>query len=518
MYIAKESAQGSVILFVGNLVATGFSAIGSIFIARFLGPANYGLYSLAIVSPTLLQYFTHFGTRTAVPRFVAYNISIGDKEKANSYARASIVFSLLAGSIFTIISYYMSGFAASLLQRPSLQPFIQLASFIILGQSLLLTSVAASTGWNSMGRASLSNIAQSVIRAIASPMLILLGFGLGGAIIGHAASFLLAGIISVSLLYFRIAHVTGPITKLFSDIKELIRFGFSPFLANLLTGFSVFYISVLLSITANNQTVGYYQAATSLIIPATLLATATATALYPAFARLHGINGDLGTAFRMSVKYVGYLILPILFYLATCSKDLIRIIYGTSFSDGSVYLVLLSLSYVPLLLGQSVLPYFFNGVGRPRFTLYTTGASMMTLFILAPLLTLVGKLGVPGLVYSILISNTIIVVTGLSLIKRHKLGSVDYKSAIAISVSAALGLLLCSILPFLGSDLVDLLTKLVVFSVIYLSIAPLLGAIDANDADRILDSITMLPVVGFIVRPLILYEKRLATLRMTKAK
>lgn len=518
MYIAKESARGSVVLFAGNLVATGFSAIGSILIARFLGPADYGLYSLAIVAPTLLQYFTHFGTRTAVPRFVAYNVSIGENDKASSYARASIFFSLLAGSIFTAVSYATSGLAASLLQRPSLQPFIELASFIILGQSLLLTSVAASTGWNNMGRASLSNITQSLIRSVASPLLIVIGFGLGGAIIGHAASFLLAGIISVVLLYHRIRHGSGPLSKLFYDMKEMIRFGFSPFLANLLTGLSVFYISVLLSIIANNQTVGYYQASTSLIIPATLLATATATALYPAFARLQGIKGDLNTAFRMSVKYVGYLIVPILFFLAASSRELMRLIYGTSFADGSFFLVLLSLSYAPLLLGQSVLPHFFNGVGRPRLTLYTTGASMVVLFILAPIFTLVAGLGVPGLVYSILISNIMVVVTGLAIVKKRKLGSVDYKSAIAVALSAAVGLLLCNMLTFLGSDFVDLFAKLVIFSVTYFSLAPILGAIDQSDADRIYDSIAILPVIGFVLRPVILYEKRLASLRKVKAE
>ena len=68
MHIAKKSAKGSVVLFSGILIATAIAAVASIVVARFLGPGDFGLFSLSLVAPSLLQLFTHFGTRSAVTK------------------------------------------------------------------------------------------------------------------------------------------------------------------------------------------------------------------------------------------------------------------------------------------------------------------------------------------------------------------------------------------------------------------------------------------------------------------
>lgn len=512
MHIARQSARGSVVLFVGNLGAAAIAAVASIIVARLLGPNEYGLYALALAGPSLLQYCTHFGTRTAVPRYIAYHTSRGESDKARKYAQASLFFALVTGIVFTIGSIAGSGWIADLLQRPSLQPYVALASLIILGQSLLLTSIAASTGWNAMGQASLSNVVQSGFRAVASPLLIILGFGIGGAVVGHATSYLVAGVASAGVLYFaRIRPGTRSISEMASNAVELIRFGFPPFIANLLTGVSVFYTSLLLSIVANNATVGYYQAATSLVIPATLLSTSTTSALYPAFASLQGISGDLNAAFRLSVKYVGYLIVPILFFLATSSRELMRLFYGKSFVPGSFFLVLFSLSYAPILVGLSVLPYFFNGIGRPRLTLYATGSSIAVLFVTAPLLSIFLGLKVQGLIYSIFISNAVLAAMGLAIVWRRKMGSIDVRSALAVLFSSGISLLTCSLIPSLGSDLLNLLAKFLVFAAIYLTLAPILGAVNKEDVERIASSLRELRIIGPLLAPFLQYEMRLAS-------
>ena len=500
-------------LFVGSLTSTGLGAAASILIARLLGPGDFGLYALAIAAPNLLQFLTHFGTRTAVTRYVAYHLSRGEVDKARRYALSSIAFALVAGALLSLVGYLRSGLVASdLFGRPSLQPYIALGSVGIGAQSVMLAAIAASTGWNSMSQASVTDIVQQGAKMVVAPLLILSGFGLGGAVAGHVVSFLLAGVVGVVMIYATKIRVrAGPVLELARDAKELLKFGFLPFVGYLLSALSVFYMSLLLSAVADKSTIGFYQAALYLILPATLLATATANALYPAFASLHGSKGDIGTAFMMSVKYVGYVVAPILFFMAAASTQLMELVYGSSYSAGAGYLVLLSLAYVPMLLGLRVIPNFFNGIGQTRLSLFATGGSAIVIFAAAPLLALLLGLGVPGIIYSIFISNATLVLIGLGVVWKGHLGRTDLRAALALLVSGGLALAACWLLPALGSGLITLLLKLIVFFPVYLTLAPVLGALSQEDVKRIAESVRGAPVVGALLLSVLSYEGYLAS-------
>ena len=69
--IAKESAEGSLILFFGNLVSTAVIAIAAVLIARLLGPRGYGEYTLAFLLPGITQLFVGFGANLSVTRYSA---------------------------------------------------------------------------------------------------------------------------------------------------------------------------------------------------------------------------------------------------------------------------------------------------------------------------------------------------------------------------------------------------------------------------------------------------------------
>ena len=56
-------------LFLGNGLSTGLLAISSIIVARLLGPANYGLYSIALILPSFVVLIGQFGLGAAATRF-----------------------------------------------------------------------------------------------------------------------------------------------------------------------------------------------------------------------------------------------------------------------------------------------------------------------------------------------------------------------------------------------------------------------------------------------------------------
>lgn len=51
--MAEKATLGGIFLFVGNSLATFILAIGSIIIARLLGPSSYAFYKLTFIMPVL---------------------------------------------------------------------------------------------------------------------------------------------------------------------------------------------------------------------------------------------------------------------------------------------------------------------------------------------------------------------------------------------------------------------------------------------------------------------------------
>jgi len=72
--VSAKVASGGFALFGGRLAYNAVSAVGSIVIARLLGPANYGVVSIALIYPLMFSGLADLGLSTAIMRYA----SIGD--------------------------------------------------------------------------------------------------------------------------------------------------------------------------------------------------------------------------------------------------------------------------------------------------------------------------------------------------------------------------------------------------------------------------------------------------------
>ena len=67
--MARVSAKGGFNVLWGLVVSTVISAVGTIIIARLLGPDNYGLYAIALTAPSLISTFRDWGINTAMIKY-----------------------------------------------------------------------------------------------------------------------------------------------------------------------------------------------------------------------------------------------------------------------------------------------------------------------------------------------------------------------------------------------------------------------------------------------------------------
>ncbi len=215
---------------------------------------------------------------------------------------------------------------------------------------MLTSAIASFVGWNAMGYASLSSILQAVLKAIIAILLIVFGFGAYGAVLGHSVSYLVAGGAGLLLLYVSILRSDGPILprNFLKDIRSQIAFGIpSEFSANISNFVSTTYVVIVLSAIAGNAVVGWFQAANNFTTIISIVSGSLGSALFPAFTSIYGRSGDTSLAFKYAVKYVSFLAAPIMLFLAVSSRQLVEIIYGSSYLPAAPYLILFSLGSLP---------------------------------------------------------------------------------------------------------------------------------------------------------------------------
>jgi len=508
LHVAKQSAQGSIVLFAGNLTATIGQTVATILIARLLGPGDYGSFSLALVIPSVFQLLVSLGVNTAVTRFVAYHVSRNEGEAAKRFAVSALLLTLLSGLALSGACYLSaSALSQFIFHRAYLAQYVELASAIVCGQALLNTAIAAAIGWNAMGQASIANIVLSLIKLVLSPLLIVLGFGLFGAVAGQTLATALAAVIAVGVLYgSKIRSSMVGWHELASDARQMMSYGVPAFSASILSGVWPYYLSIVLAAVASNVVVGYYQAAFTFTVAISLLSGAAGSALFPAFSSIQGRSGDLPTALRLAVKYVAYVTMPVVFVLAATARELMVIFYGHSYSAGATFLVILAVSATPVLLGLTVLPAFFNGIAKTRLTLVMVGLGAGVLFVSAPILAIDLNLGVDGVIYGLLLSNLVTSVVGVYLFHLEFSSWIDFKAVGSTLAAGAISFALCYLVTGLSSNLLMLILKLGVFSLAYLTLAPLLRAVSCDDLLVLGSALGEMPVLKRPIRVVIAYE------------
>jgi O-antigen/teichoic acid export membrane protein len=515
--IAQRSIRGSFALFAGNFISAVFSFVSVLFIARLLGTSDYGVYTLAILVPTILLNFLGLGVSTGITRYAAYNLAQGKRDVAWRMTLNGAAFVMIFGVVLSVACFLASPFiASSVLHRPGITPLLRFTSTYVIAQAVFQSGVAALLGWSYMGKIAWAYIVQSILRIAMVIPLLYLGYGTYGAVGASIVSVGLGGGLAYWLLWKGARGRGVSMSTFFDDVRTLFRYGREQFVGSLASNITTQYVTLILALIATNSYVGLYQSATNFTVAISLTSGAVTQALFPAFAHLQGGKSDVNRAFRLATKYMGFAITPIVFLLMGASLQIIRLPLGASYASASEYLVLLSFSNITFLVGLGVLPSFFNGLGHTRYFMVYSLLGAGVVFLLAPVLAITAGLGVDGLIISILISNVVAAVVGLYLAWRFFHATVDYRSCFSILVACVLAygaVLLVSTSHF--RDIILLPSEVVVFVLVYLTAAPLVRAVGSEDLDILERALGGMGRFRPVFHPILRYERFiLRSLRM----
>jgi len=512
--IAEDSARGGFFLVSGSFVSTVVLALMAILIGRLLGPELYGQYALSFVITEMLYIFADFGITAGVVKYSASLRAEGKIGRAAKIIKDAILLKTAIGLAFFLLNFALADFfAVTLLNRPELGFYIRLASVSIIFQVLISVATSAYLGLDKTHYNALTMNIQAVSKAIISIALVLLGFSIAGAVLGHVAGYTIAGIFGSSILIFilrKSAENSDDNIGFTQNSKTLIRYGIPLYLSAILGGFAYPYQSFILAIFTTNIDIGNLKAAANFYALITVVSAPITTALFPAFSKLDlAMDDKITTFFKFANKYTTILIIPIATLLIIFSKEIIQIIYGSTYQTAALLLSIHCLLYFLVGLGYLTLTSLFNGLGKTRITLKISLIALLTILILSPILA--KAYGVPGVIVAGISATAASTCYGMYVAKRNFKIQFDTKSIVKIyliaiaSAAPSLLLLQTSMLP----SLVNVIIGGLLYLAIYVTLAPITGVVNSSELKTLAAVAQRIKFLAPIIKPLISYQEKI---------
>ncbi len=510
--IAEDSARGGFFLISGSILATVISAVATIVVARLLGPELYGQYALALVIPTLLFLVADVGINQGIIKFSASLRVQNQTGRITQIIKYGILFKVLTGTaIFIVCFVFSDSFATIMLNRPDIGPYLRIASLSIIFQIIVTTVTSAFVGLDKTEYNALATSLQATAKSIISLMLVLLGFGVAGAIIGYTVGYIVAAILgtSILILLLRKHSRTEDNGSFAGELKILMSYGIPVYISSLLAGFFLSYQNLILAMFTTDGEIGNFKAAANFITLIAVLAIPITTALLPAFSKLDSAAKEKTRAFfKTANKYTALMILPTAVVMITLSEQMVQIVYGSTYRSAHLFLAIYCLLYFLVGIGYLNLTSLFNGLGETRATLKTNLANVSTFVLLAPLLTSLYR--VPGSILAFLVSYSIGVLYGYYIARTKFEIELATRSLIKIylvSLASSLPALLLLQLPS-TPKLLNVLVAGIAYLFTYATLTPLTKIITNPELETVSGILKRIKPLYYVIKPLVEYQKK----------
>jgi len=518
--VAEESARGGFFLILGSILAEIVSAIAAIAVARILGPELYGQYALALVIPQIFFLFADLGINQGLIKFSASLSKQGESGRIMQLIKHGMVFKAALGTVIFVVSFaFADQFAAILLSRQDLGPYIRIGSVAIIFQIALTTSTSAFVGLDKTEYNALTTNIHAVAKALVSLALVLLGFSVAGALWGFVSGYVIAGIIGAMILFYILKRHIGTSVRdsstFIHNCKTLASYGIPLYVSALLTGFILPYQNLILAAFTSDAQIGNFKAAHNFITLITIVTIPIATALLPAFSKLNSTsNWKTNNFFKLANKYTALLIVPLAVILIIFSTEIVQIVYGSVYQSAPLFLSIYCILFFLVGVGYLTLTSLFNGLGETRITLKTTLITFSIFILLAPFLAQICN--VPGLIIAVLISNAVGTSYGSYIARtRFRIGF-DTKSMIKIYIVAIISSIPALLLLQLSSmpRFLNVVAGGFLYIFAYVTLIPLVRAVTYSELEKAAHILQRIKPLNHVAKPLLKYEKKILSYRI----
>lgn len=355
MNAVQKIAKNIGMLAISQLVINILAFILLIFVARYFGPAEYGVYSFAISFTALFAVFADIGISQFMIRDIARNHELSSEYLTN----VSVI-----KIILSVITFGLIALTINLMHYPADVVYIvYLFGIYTILTSFSLMLMSLFQAFEKMEYMAAVTTIEKLILISLGLYVLFLGYGLTTL----AYVYIFSGIMSVIVSFLIIiTKISKPLPKINITIWKTITINSIPFGLNTLFGILFFQIdTVFLSVLQNDVAVGLYNAAYNpLLALGTVLSTMVVSAIYPVMSRYFISSRDsLKHLTVTNSKYMAIIGFPIAVGAFILADQFIELFYADQFTGSVIAFQILAL-FIPIRLISSITGTLLTSINK----------------------------------------------------------------------------------------------------------------------------------------------------------
>lgn len=363
--------KGTFYLGISQIVFIISGYIINFWLARYLGPENYGIYGVIISFINIVRLISTNGFTQAISKYCAE-----DETLAHSI-KTSMLKILIPFSIFiSIVCYFFAPLIATLLRDNKIIPFIYTSLPVIPLYTIYAIFIGYFNGLHLFNKQSYLSIFYSLLKLILI-IILTIYFGLYGTITGFTMTLLVS--IFIGLLFSERGK------QIYFNISKIIKYAF-PIIINSITFSALMYLDLLMikSILLDNKLTGYYNASFTISrVLIILLSGVLGEIILPATSSLIKKQSLEKTKNLINrwIKFSLIIALPITFLFSFTSSKLINFLYSERYvqSSNSFSILIYGMMFLTIFI---ILTSILRGAGKPYIPMIITFFSLILKFLL----------------------------------------------------------------------------------------------------------------------------------------
>lgn len=538
--MGKTSATGSYHLLIGVVGSTVIMAIGTLVLAALLSVNDVGLYGMALIPSSIINFFRDWGINSAMTQQIASLRAAGKDSEIHDVIVSGVIFEIISGTILSLICFAVAEPLALIISpsdAASLSVYISIMALSVFAGAISGAAGGIFVGFERMKLNSFTQIFSAIVKTALGPFLVILGFGVLGAVYAAMGSILAGGVVAILIVYFSLFRPLRKCKVGTCDVKRTLKpmlsYGLPLTVSSIVIGVLPQVFAFTMAVYAGKWMMGNYYAAAYFSVLLTFISFPVATALFPVFSKLNPQKEPelVKTVFASSVKYTSMLLVPATMILITLSTPLINTLFPKNgimaslfvvnaepkFPYAPMFLALSSIVNLLVLVGNISLGTFQTGIGKTNQVMKQSILSLavglpFAYFLVSYFYSIGGpSFAVIGGILGTLIASTPNVVWGLYWSWKHYRVKAGFRVSAKIFAASAIA----SVVTYLFINFfslaywITLVMGFVVFLVVYLASAPLLGAINQADIDNFKAMFSGLGVVSKILDIPLLFMRKM---------
>ena len=473
----KLFAQRVGLVGVTNVIVSSRGLILIPILTKTLGADAYGVWSIIMVTISLLSPLALLGLTSAMIRFLAAE---KDKNKIQEGFYSVLFAVFFAGLVLSLGIFLLSDtFAVTILKDISVAPLIKIASVVILLQTLDLVSLEFFRTLGRMKKYSALMLLQTFAEVGLVAYFVLSGYGLFGAVVSLLIS---RGIVLLISAFFIFKEIGFRLPR-FYGLKEYLKFGL-PLVPNMLfnwiiVGSDRYIIGYFMTISA----VGIYSAAYNIGWVISLFIAPIIVILFPTISKSYDENEieKVNTYLKYSLKCFLMLSIPSIFGILILSESILRIMTSPEFvSSGTVIMPFIAMSAlfygVQTFFGQIIMLFKKTNIYALLFAVSGT-CNIISNIVLIPVF------GILGAAIATLLAYALFMVLCVFISFRYLVFDAPWVSILKSVVSSILMSVIIWILNPLQAQAIGVLILIVVGGMAYFGMLFLLKTFEKEEID-----------------------------------